>query len=226
MDKIVDKGLQTEPNTKIKNLLESRQVNLDDLKGLDEGELVQFRAQVNKLARELDGEGLDELLCKLELVTCQKTKNEYWERNHSLIVHEISKYLKTCGRMPVIRELESLTGISRQTLTKHLKEYKKSVLYQDHLIQFQFMSHKVLAKKLQIAINGDIKAAKLYFEMIGERSVSGRSKDNYIQINNISISQEAFLNLPQDQLAKVEEIIFGCLKSQNDAQKSPLLSLS
>jgi hypothetical protein len=204
MDKIVDKGLQKQ--SKVIDILKLAKIGPDDIIGLSNEEMDCFRTYINEQVNKVDSEKLDELMEKIELITCQKTKNEFWERNHMLILQEITNFITKYGRMPLKSELEIATGISRQTLTKHFKEYKKSCLYNDYLEQFQFMSQKLLAKLFQFSIEGNIKAARLYLEMTG--IIGGfRNQNNFIQINSMIVSQDKLGSLPKEQLAQIEEYL-------------------
>jgi hypothetical protein len=62
------------------------------------------------------------------------------------------------------------------------------------------------------AINGDTKAARLYFEMVGAISKQQpgmvvTEQNNYIQVNNTILSQENLRALSAEQLNQIEHII-------------------
>ena len=67
------------------------------------------------------------------------------------------------------------------------------------------MSHNLLANVFNYAVNGDMKAARVYFEMIGavNKQQGGtviNEPNNYIQINNTILSQENLKRLTAEQL--------------------------
>jgi hypothetical protein len=70
--------------------------------------------------------------------------------------------------MPVMKSLEDKTNLSRQTITKHLKEYKESELFKDYKEQYKMLHSKVLDVVYKISMTGDIKACKLFLEATGE----------------------------------------------------------
>ena len=113
--------------------------------------------------------------------------------------------------MPTKMDLTEKTGLSRQTIHKHLKEYTMHPLYQNHQEQFRFMADKVLARIFHFATNGDVKAAKLYFDILGKNFGSTQTnyvQNNYVQINNIKLSQDKIKQLSPDKLKE----IFAALK--------------
>jgi hypothetical protein len=72
------------------------------------------------------------------------------------------------------------------------------------------MTEKIMAKMFQFALNGDVKAARLYFDMLSrDNNSSIVSQKNYIQVNNLIISEEKLRSLSQDQLEKIEEILIS-----------------
>jgi hypothetical protein len=115
--------------------------------------------------------------------------------------------------MPSKTELATKTELSRQTIHKHLKEYSAHPVYLGQIEQFKFLTSEVLAKVFKFAVNGDIRAAKLYFELMG--NINGqplanpaiKTQNNYIQINNTLLTEEMVKKLTPEQLKQIEEII-------------------
>lgn len=111
--------------------------------------------------------------------------------------------------------------LSRQTIHKHLKDYKNSPYHAEYMEQFQIMQFKLMTAILQYGISGDMKAAKLYLECLGtlKKGLSGnnnngsnnntliQNQNNYIQINGMVLSQETVKNLNPDQLNAIEGIL-------------------
>ena len=74
------------------------------------------------------------------------------------------------------------------------------------------MSHNVPANVFKFANNGDMRAARLYLEMVGalNKQPAGtvvNAQNNYIQINNTILSQENLKQLSAEQLAQIENIV-------------------
>jgi hypothetical protein len=61
-----------------------------------------------------------------------------------------------------------------------------------------------------MAINGDIKAAKLFFNIVGNDSSPKQTigtQNNYIQINGTILNQDIIKQLTPDKLIQIEEIV-------------------
>lgn len=209
------KSLQkfTESELKINALLELEQITEKDKDILTDAEKVQFAEVVTKMLNVLKGHDRDKLLKKVELIATQSTKNQLWETNHIVITSAMANLMLEYGCMPSKNNLAEKTGLSRQTINKHIREYQSHPQYLLEMEQFRFLNSKVLAKVFKFAVNGDMRAAKLYFEMAGNMNSQPanntliQQQNNYIQINGTVLSQESIKQLTPEQLAQIEGII-------------------
>ncbi len=64
--------------------------------------------------------------------------------------------------------LEKSTGLSRQTISKHLKEFKDNELYKEHKAQFQILATSVLKKLFHLSMGGNVQASKIFLDAVGE----------------------------------------------------------
>ncbi len=94
-------------------------------------------------------------------------KNQTWENNHILITRAIALLIRQNERMPSKAEIAVQAGLSRQTVHKHLKQFGNSTIAEEQLEQFNFMASKVLAKIIELAMDGDVRAARLSLEIMG-----------------------------------------------------------
>ncbi|CAA7392070.1 hypothetical protein [Chryseobacterium fistulae] len=218
-----NKGLQklTESETKINSVLSLKKITEKDLEILDEAERVKLYQVMTDKFNELRGDDRDDFYEKIEAVTAPESKNQLWELNHNSIIWGISAFINEYGRMPSKTEIATKTELSRQTVHKHLKEYQNNSLYLENQQQFQFMQSKVLARVFQFAINGDIKACRLYLECTGglKNTSSGntgsninnntliQNQNNYIQIGGTILNQEIIQNLKPEQISTIEGIL-------------------
>jgi hypothetical protein len=213
------KSLQklSESRRKVDELLEKKRVTKDDMKSLNDNEKELLQEVTNQKLGELKFEQLDELIDKIYDIINTDSRNSLWENNHAQIIREISNFIDNIGRMPTMFELSAKTGLSRQTLGKHLKEYRNHPQYIEHLEQFRFMSQKVLSKMFQLAMNGNVGAGRLYLEMVGEIGDRSNVKNetNNIQYNNLVISKERLYALCPSQVRKIEEILSESYNLQN-----------
>lgn len=213
------KGLQkfTDTEAKIKKILALEVITYEDLKTLSKEEQSLLFQQIGKDANGLKGKDKEQYLNKIDAIISEETKNSIWEHNHNQITQVMSNSMQEYGRMPSKTEIANKTGLSRQTVYKHLKEYATHSLYLEQVEQFQFMTSKVLAKVFKFAVNGDIGAAKLYLSAMGNIKTQPsnntliQTQNNYIQINGRVLSQETIKQLNPEQLKNIEAILKSAL---------------
>lgn len=210
------KSLQkfTETETKINTILALEQITPKDLEPLNKAEISRLSEILNERFNKLKGTEKDMFYKKVEAITGSATKNQLWESNHTQITWAISTLMQEYGRMPTKTEIAAKTELSRQTIHKHLKEYTNHPQYLGQIEQFRFLTSKVLAKVFQFAVNGDVGAAKLYFNVMGfmnngqtSNNTLIQNQNNYIQINGTVLSQETIKHLNPEQLNSIETIL-------------------
>ena len=199
---------------KINKLLSLEKITQSDIDTLSETERNQLSVLITEKLHLLKDTERDNFYNKIEAITTETTKNQLWEYNHIQINWAISTLMQEYGRMPSKTEIADKTGLSRQTIHKHLKDYASHPQYLGQFEQFRFMISKVLAKVFQYAVNGDIGAAKLYFNVMGylnngqnPNNTLIQNQNNYIQINGTVLSQETIKHLNPEQLNTIETIL-------------------
>jgi len=222
--KTTKKSLQkfTESEKKINAVLELEQIYPDNLKELTREEVDKVCKILTDKLSVAKGTERDTIIRKIENFVSDQMKNELWESNHNQITWAISNLMNENNRMPSKAELAEKTGLSRQTIHKHLKEYKVHPQFIGQLEQFRFMTEKVLAKVFHFAVNGDMRAAKLYLEMFSPSYIqkSGntliQNQNNYIQINGTVLSQDIVTQLSPEQLIQIESIVKAVVVKSNN----------
>jgi predicted DNA-binding protein YlxM (UPF0122 family) len=218
-------GLQkfTKTEAKINKILSIKQITPSDLKALNKAEELRLREILTETFNKLKGTERDNFYKKIELIIPDTTKNQLWEINHNKITAAISNLMQEYGRMPSKQEIATKTDLSRQTIHKHLKEYTNHPQYLEQIEQFRFMTSKVLAKVFQFAVNGDIGAAKLYFNFMGfmkngqtPNNTLIQNQNNYIQINGTVLSQETLNLLNSEQLEHIEKAMNLAINSKQN----------
>jgi hypothetical protein len=199
-------------NKKFDHLLSLEKITLKDIKDLGMPERHLLGKIITNKLEQLTGTERDNFLNKIELVMAADMKNIVWERNHMVISEAISNFMRKYGVMPTKNAIADETGLSRQTVSTHFKEYTSHPEFTAQVEQFKFMSHNILANVSKHALNGDMRAAKLYLEMVGaiNKQQPGtviNKQNNYIQINNTILSQENLKQLTADQLNQIENIV-------------------
>jgi hypothetical protein len=143
-------GLQkfTETDAKIKKALSLEQITHKDLEDFSEKESDSLMELLTEKFNELKGAERDRFYQKIEPITGEGTKNQIWESNHNQITWAISALMQEYGRMPTNTEIAIKTELSRQTVHKHIKEYKTHSLFLETREQFEFLSSKVYLRFL------------------------------------------------------------------------------
>ncbi|MCR8560665.1 hypothetical protein KXD93_23620 [Mucilaginibacter sp. BJC16-A38] len=197
---------------KITSLLRLEKITLSDLDKFDTSERQYLGATLTKMLESFKGEERDDFLTKIEDVIPVTNKQVIWEYNHLKITEAISKLIEKYGCMPTQNHIVEETGLSRQTINKHLKEYQTHDGYARQMEQFKIMTPKLMAKVYKSAVNGDVRAARLYLETFGatnkrQGKTVVNSQNNYIQINNTILSQENLKRLSAEQLKQIESVV-------------------
>ena len=182
--------------------------------------LTQLNAVVNKTTFE--GEEVDRiwtaLLEKVDSVGTPKSeklgttlRNQRWTANHLKIKKAIDDFIRGNYSMPSAYQIGQDTGLSRQTVSKHLKEFDLNDLYQEELKAYELASNMVLERVLTMAVKGDFKAMKFYVNTIDRRRHLEQSKatNNFIQLNTVYITEASIQALPEARRNAIEEIILS-----------------
>jgi hypothetical protein len=205
---------RTSPAKKISSLLALDKITINDIDDLNPAERRHLALRATDLLNRATGIERDELVAKIEQIIPAETKNCLWEYNHALIKNAIDKHMRQYAVMPTKSALAEAAGLSRQTINKHIAEHKQHPEYMAEMEQFKLMGNNVLANVFNAAGKGDMRAARLYFEMIGtlNKNAAGtvvNKQNNYIQINNTILSQESLQQLSAEQLAQIESIVMN-----------------
>ena len=146
----------------------------------------------------------------VELAETEKTEKQLtWERNHWKIADAIAKYVDQYASMPSKNYIAQSTGLSRETVYKHLKTYAENPGEQSTLDTFSVMTEHVIARVLKAAMQGDLNAARLFLDNMkglnGPKQVN--QQNNYVQINKTIINQQVIQQLKPEQLNRLEQFI-------------------
>lgn len=206
------RGLQKFTDNEFLNrLLNNQKIGNDEIDKLTPRQINLFVEKYNSAIDDKKDQLLDVVIDKLP----EPVKHNIWEINHSNITNAILDYVMTCGTMPTKSKIAEYTGLSRPTINKHFKELDKNSLFSDHTDQFRMLVPKVMGEVLKQSIQGNIPAAKLFFNVMGCLN-NGSNKtiqnNNFIQINNTILKQETIEQLEPEQIKEIEAIV---LKNRN-----------
>jgi hypothetical protein len=204
----------SEAKKKVDELLTRGKLTVSDIQCFSKTERDYFQKFAVKMLDSLEGEAKNQFFKKIEGVVGENMRNEFWEQNHDLITKALAKLMHQTHIMPTTSVIAKATGLSRQTVARHLKEHRTHPQYAEEMNRFKALSSTVLSDVFLSAMGGDIKAARLYFEMTGdlEKRHSApvvNEQKNYIQINNTILSQENLKKMSAAQLKQIELIVTG-----------------
>ena len=207
-------GLQKFTENKVNRLFKLKKITQVEVNKLNKVEHELFAKIINENFSKLEGDEREIFWTQIEDITCDITKNQLWEYNNNKITAAISNLMQEYGRMPSKSELAVETKLSRTTIHKHLKDFASHPIYLEQMEQFRFMTSKVLTRVFTFAVNGDVLAAKLFFNVVGNLNNVPRQKNtliqnqnNYIQINGMVLSQEAIEQLSPEQINSIEKVL-------------------
>jgi len=137
--------------------------------------------------------------------------NKIWENNHTAIVRAISILMNEHGRVPGTAEIAAQTELSRQTVAKHLETFTSHPLYREEIEQFRSQSKDVLAIVSNHALNGNMKAIKLYLHIVTEMNAHPDQKpleyECCLLVNRTKFDQAKIDRLTQQQRDEIFNIV-------------------
>ncbi len=207
----------TETETQIERVRKMPKVSEAEMSKLTAEEREEISKEFTDKINSLKGTQRDEFISKLDEILPDDVKNQLWENNHYQITVAMGKFIEEYGKMPTKNRIAADTGLSRQTVHKHLSTYAGHPLYVEQITQFKFMADRVLAKVIKLAVLGDVKAARLYFDVMGNLNGQAsnntliKNQTNYVQINGMVLSQETVKQLNPVQLCEIESILKAAL---------------
>jgi hypothetical protein len=87
-----------------------------------------------------------------------------WERNHNLIIKALDELLKQHLGFPTVTAISRLTGITRNTIAAHLATCRQDERYKVKINSEKLMAEHLMADLLARALQGDLKAAKIFLD--------------------------------------------------------------
>lgn len=196
----------TEPDA----ILKKTKLTPEDVLHLKGDERKALEDRVGQWLNQLEGEELEDFLVKIEEIVPSEgfkdLKNQIYEKNHVEICRVISNFIKSHNQIPTKNIIAKETGLSRQTVHKHLLNFSESEIYKEEMLKLRILNNKLLTNVYESAYNGNVKAARLFFEMTGE--LGNRSTNNFfIQINNLKVDESLIKQLPHTAVLEIESII-------------------
>jgi len=204
---------KTDDELSIDELLALHQVMPGQLAKLKKEDRKKFDALVRDKMVTLTDVERDEFIKKLEYVTPDEIKNKLWEDNHDRLSRAYYTYVSAFRRPPTNSELASETQLSRNTVMKHMKEFIFQPAFHDQIDQLRIISPKVVVALADQALNGDVRAIKLFLDLMNnvykqpEKTDLIRQQYKYMMINDAVIDEEKIKNLSPEDRSAIETIL-------------------
>jgi len=196
--------------TDLEKLLSQKKITPDNIINADKNLLAELTEYLNDVLNNGTGEKKDEVLAKADSIIPKDYKNEIWQHNHVNIIHSINKLIQVHNRLPTITDISEHVNLSRQTVTKHLKEFSTKEIFQTEIDKYHIMLYSLMDKLYIDGVqNKNVKAIRMYFEILTYKTkhLSQTPTNNYIQINNTKIDNLTIQNLSDSAKNEIMSII-------------------
>jgi hypothetical protein len=141
-------------------------------------------------------------------------QSHQWEENHLKIIDCVHKYMQSNYRTPSITFISESTGISRPTVSKHMRSFTAQPDFTEHAAIYKLMVTDILRQLYSQSIYGSVKAARLYMEVMGilksgmvvNQNFLNGSQDK-LKINEVAVTQEVIDKLEPTTRERLLEMI-------------------
>jgi hypothetical protein len=90
-----------------------------------------------------------------------------WEENHKAIMECMHSYMQSNYKVPTVTFIAEKTGLSRNTVAKHMQNFTAIDAFDEHVAMFKLLSTSVLRSLYSNSMYGNISAARLYMQLMG-----------------------------------------------------------
>jgi len=137
----------------------------------------------------------------------ENVKRSLYQFNHSSILAVMHRGILENNIMPTITNIASETELSRTTVHKHLNDLKENGFDSEIRIQQMALVEQAITALYKIGVRDSNPTALKYFIQFADPGLTKNAINNYIQINNIRLTQEDLKILPTKLLSEIESII-------------------
>ena len=153
----------------------------------------------------------------------EETSNEAtWEENHEHIIKTV-RYLQDRRIKVSVSNICKLTKLSRPTVYKHLSEDSLNPTYKVYTQVNRLMMNDVLMRICEKAYNGDLKAARLYFELIGVIKTNSNTINSSVlnfnhavMVKGQVLNEEMVENLSAENLSQLADFVKNASQSKTE----------
>src|SRR5581483_6576501 len=156
-----------------------------------------------------------------QLPAPEDERDRIWEENHKKITECIGLFLKEKNTTPSISYIVSVTQLNWRTVKKHIQEFSAAPAFKEEAGKYRLMTSEILGKISSHALYGNVKAARLFMELMGmlktnqvvnNNFINGQT--NYIEVNGVKITREVINGLSRLERLQIEDIISASLHNK------------
>jgi len=172
-----------------------------------------IRARISEAynSTEMDEYNLVEMLVYITVDKGVKEdiRNTTYELKHSIITSFINNYILQNRHFPTIGNIKENTKLSRQTIYNHLNNGFLNTHNKLIKGKNEIMSINALQKLYLIGVEDNNPTALKHFIKLSGVVLENKTPQvsNYIQINNLKISNDHISKLPIEDILQIEKII-------------------
>lgn len=134
-------------------------------------------------------------------------RNTLYSFNHAAIVEKMHEGIMKHGVMPTVMNLAQEVGLSRVTVYKHLNDIKENKYLTETRLQQSVLVENAISKLYKIGMEDKNPTALKHFIQFADPLTKAKTINNYIQVNNVKITQEKIQKLPYEVKKELESIL-------------------
>jgi predicted transcriptional regulator len=222
------KSLQKLTDLEVVNkVIAKEKITRQDYSHFTKAQVALLNEELNKIASSLKtAEVKDAFFNKLGDIIDIESRNIRWQSNHVSVQAAIANLLSEYNRMPSVLEIAQEAKLSRQTVNKHLKNFDTQELYKEEWNKLKYSAVNVAGKVMKEAMKGNMKAARLFFDLINNDPMQANTyvknqiknqQNNYLTIDNVKLDEATLKSMPAELLQQIEE--FVKIKRKNSENK-------
>ena len=112
-----------------------------------------------------------------------------WQQNHLIITKAYLEYIEKHDKIASLSKLAEITGISIQSIHKHLNELSK-MNFQERFKDLKLLSRDLLLSQYKWGKAGKAASAKLFYQIV----------DQFSEKHDLNINDEALHNMTEKEL--------------------------
>jgi DNA-binding transcriptional ArsR family regulator len=118
---------------------------------------------------------------KVSMVALKSSRNYQFEQNHEAIKEAFLLAVSEKGKRPTISDLADRTGLSRKTISRHIK----SITVTQSAHKARVLADEIILAQANKAMRGDTAAARLFFELAFDWAPPGAGRGAEAGVTNV-----------------------------------------